>query len=589
MGGRGEMKPKREKSFLRKLGRAAGLAALGFAAVAIPLHFYLRREFADAPEAVRAAGWPIRLMQTLFMKYILPWVDVQGLENLPPDSSYVLAANHAYKSGVDGFILGHLLLTQCGCVPRIVITTDNRNWVVRAERWVLHHYGVALLVGDPASGIRKKASDTIADYLRESDRHAVLIFPAGRAIADPVEQLQNWSTGAVVVGMKSGCAVVPAAIGGLRLDWTPETVIFAAADGPGKEPATAEEPPFRIHVRIGKPITPSGDPQIDIARLRDAVAALMEEIPGLRPAPGEAHPDFGKMTLSDGRTLAYMDRGPRDGTPILHFHGFQGSRLERLAADDEMLARLRIRLISPDRPGMGLSTPSRDRTLASWAKDVRQLTGHLLGAGQPFSILGFSAGATYALGCGQLPGLRAISLVSSLGLPHLISSWRRYSEETWHVLLSAKLANFHPSTFLKLEKKHGKRLLNDWAGYYEDIKDGLSADDRRILSQPEVEEAFQHNRRESYAQGPGYLLQEVQALYSDPDIDLSKLSACTVLITHGNEDQVVPVAVARDLNERIPGSGYHELPRRGHYFVYEPEEMEYLLKTLWRAHKDCPG
>ena len=55
--------------------------------------------------AIRAQGWPIQLMQVLFAKYVVQWIDVEGLENLPL-GSYVVAANHAYKSGVDGFILG---------------------------------------------------------------------------------------------------------------------------------------------------------------------------------------------------------------------------------------------------------------------------------------------------------------------------------------------------------------------------------------------------------------------------------------------------------------------------------------------------
>ncbi len=587
-----DMKPKPGESFLSKLGRSAGMAALGFAAAAIPLHLLLRKQLVDAPDDIRAQGWPIRLMQLLFAKYVLRWIDVEGLENLP-QGSYLVAANHAYKSGVDGFILGHLLATRAGRVPRIVITADNRTWVVRAERWVLHHYGIALLVGDQTGEHRQGTSDTIARYLRESDHHAVLIFPAGRAIADPILQLEGWSTGAVVAAVKSSCPVVPVAIGGLRLDWTPETVVFSAihADGqaPTSSPTGNDDPPFRIHVRIGKPITPSGDPHADIGQLRGAVAALMQRIPGLRPAPGESDPAFGKLTLRDGRTLAYMDRGPRTGTPVFHFHSFQGSRLERMAADNDLLAKLHIRLISPDRPGIGLSTPARDRTVVGWAADVRQLTEHLLGPGQPFSIFGFSAGATYALACGQLPGLRAIALVSSLGLPHLIANWRRFSQETWRILLSAKLANFRSATFLRIEEKHRDRLFNHWESYFEDVKRGLSADDRRILSEPEVEESFRQSRRESYAQGPGYLLQEVQALYSDPRIDLTHLAACTVLITHGIDDKVVPVEVARDLHARIPGSGFQELTRRGHYFVYEPDEMKNLLVALLKAHQNCPG
>ncbi|MCX6606116.1 MAG: alpha/beta fold hydrolase [Acidobacteria bacterium] len=574
------MRAKTPKSFWGKLARTAGFAALGFAAIAIPLHLFLRRELAGAPDVIRAQGWPIRLMQVLFTKYILRWIEVEGVEHLP-NGSFVLAANHAYKSGVDGFILGHLLATRVGCVPRIVITADSRNWMVRAERWVLHHYGIALLVADPLLGKRQGVSDTIAAYLREGERHAVLIFPAGRAIADPLRQLQNWSTGAMVAAMKAGTPVVPAAIGGLRLDWSPETVILAAMDA---DEASAEtNPPFRMRVRLGASLWPTGHPMHDTERLRETVAGLMADIPGFRPTPGESAPGFGKITLRDGRTLAFMDRGPRAGTPVLYFHGFQGSRIECMAANDALLERLRIRLITPDRPGMGLSTPSRHRTVTDWASDVRELTGQLLGEGAPFSILGFSAGATYALSCGQLRGLQAVSLVGSLGLPHLISNWRRFSQETWHILLSAKLASFRPATFLRIEAKHRDRLFSHWESYFEDVKRGLSPSDQRTLSRPEVEEAFQQNRRESYAQGSGSMLQEVQALYSDLHLDLNQLTACTVLITHGLADQVVPVGVARHLQTLIPGSGYQELPRQGHYFLYDEVEMENLLRALLRA------
>jgi 1-acyl-sn-glycerol-3-phosphate acyltransferase len=275
---RSHQKPGR--GIARTVIRSAALTLLGFAATAIPLHLLLRRELRDAPEDVRAQGWPIRLMQVLFAKYIIQWIDVEGLENLP-SGSYLVAANHAYKSGVDGFILGHLLATRAGRVPHIVMTAERRRSGVRLERWVLHHYGIALLVPDPATGRaarQKGMSDIIAEYLRESDRHAILIFPAGRAIADPSLQLKDWSSGAVVAAWKSGCPVVPVAIGKLRPDWTPETLIFAAieADGP--------EPPFQIQVRIGKPITPKGDPHLDLEQLRDAVADLMQGIPGLRPA-----------------------------------------------------------------------------------------------------------------------------------------------------------------------------------------------------------------------------------------------------------------------------------------------------------------
>lgn len=571
------------KGIARTFVRSAAMTLLGFAAAAIPLHLLLRRELRDAPEELRSQGWPVRLAQVLFARYVLPWIDVEGLENLP-SGSYLVAANHAYKSGVDGFILGHLLATRACRIPRIVITSESRSLAVQAERWVLHHYGIALLVPDETPGRpprRAGMSDVMAAYLRESARHAILIFPAGRAVADPSRQLKDWSTGAVVAAEKSGCPVVPVAIGGLRLDWTPETVILAGieADGP--------EIPFQIQVRIGKPIVPTADPRADLEQLRDAIAGLMQQIPGLRPAPGESDPAFARITLHDGRTLAYMDRGPRAGTPVLYFHGFQGSRLERVPGLDGILANLNIRLIVPDRPGIGLSTPAHGRTLAGWADDVRRLTEYIPGPGQPFSILGFSAGATYALACGQLPGLRAMSLVSGLGLPHLIANWRRFSRPVWQILLSAKLANFRSAAFLRIEKKQRDRIFDDWDKYFAETLHDLSADDQRILSQPEVEDLFRENRREGYAQSPGCLLQEVQAFYSDPRIDLAHLAACTVLIFHGGEDRIVPVAVARDLHAGIPASRLTEWPGRGHYFLSEETGMASVLRELLEAHRNC--
>jgi 1-acyl-sn-glycerol-3-phosphate acyltransferase len=268
----------------RKVARSAALAVAGFAAAAIPLHLLLQRELRDAAEEVRSQGLPIRLIQVLFARYVMQWIDVKGLEHLPA-GSYVVAANHPYKSGVDGFILGHLLATRARRVPRILVTAESRSWAVSAQRWMLHHYGIALLVPDesarrPAGS--KGLSDIIAEYLKESTRHAVLMFPAGRAVADSALQLMNWSTGAVVAACKSGCPVVPVAIGGLPPDFRPETLLYAAIEAAGPQP------PFRIQVRIGEPIAASGDPHRDLDRLRDAVGTLMRDIPELQLAPAES-------------------------------------------------------------------------------------------------------------------------------------------------------------------------------------------------------------------------------------------------------------------------------------------------------------
>jgi pimeloyl-ACP methyl ester carboxylesterase len=191
------------------------------------------------------------------------------------------------------------------------------------------------------------------------------------------------------------------------------------------------------------------------------------------------------------------------------------------------------------------------------------------------------------LGCGNLPGLKAVSLVSGMGLPHLIMNWRRYSQQAWRILLSAKLANFRSKTFLDVEKLHHDRVFDQWPTYYQAVRESLSEDDQRILQRPAVEALFRLNRREGYSQGPGSLLQEVQALYSDPHIDLAHLDPCTVLINHGSADRVVPVGVAQDLHESIPSSRLTTLMGRGHYFIYDEAEMERIFHDLLAAHEAC--
>lgn len=39
------------------------------------------------------------------------------------------------------------------------------------------------------------------------------------------------------------------------------------------------------------------------------------------------------ITLRDGRTLAYVECGEPEGTPVFHFHGHPGLQLESLIAD----------------------------------------------------------------------------------------------------------------------------------------------------------------------------------------------------------------------------------------------------------------
>jgi pimeloyl-ACP methyl ester carboxylesterase len=121
----------------------------------------------------------------------------------------------------------------------------------------------------------------------------------------------------------------------------------------------------------------------------------------------------GIARLRDGRTLGYSERGERGGSPVLDFHGNPGSRLSHWG-EDAVIRTAGVRLISVDRPGIGLSAPDPGRRVADWAADVAGLADAL--ELERFAVLGHSVGGAYAAACAHgLPDrVTAAGLVSPI-------------------------------------------------------------------------------------------------------------------------------------------------------------------------------
>ncbi|CAN5673856.1 alpha/beta hydrolase [soil metagenome] len=115
---------------------------------------------------------------------------------------------------------------------------------------------------------------------------------------------------------------------------------------------------------------------------------------------------IGQVSISTDRTLRLRDRraigwtelGDPDGFVVLNAHGGLACRLDVEAAA-AAAKRCRVRLISPDRPGIGLSDPQPGRTLLDWARDVAELLDQL--EVQRFAVMGWSMGGQYAAAVGH--------------------------------------------------------------------------------------------------------------------------------------------------------------------------------------------
>jgi pimeloyl-ACP methyl ester carboxylesterase len=107
----------------------------------------------------------------------------------------------------------------------------------------------------------------------------------------------------------------------------------------------------------------------------------------------------GTLTTRDGRALAYLERGPQDGAPVILSHGTPGTRFAR-HPDPEIYERHGVRVVAYDRPGYGRSDPHRGRSVADATADIAAI-GDELGF-ERFAVVGGSGGAPHALACGAL-------------------------------------------------------------------------------------------------------------------------------------------------------------------------------------------
>ena len=133
----------------------------------------------------------------------------------------------------------------------------------------------------------------------------------------------------------------------------------------------------------------------------------------MTPDPAKLSTDA--CTLSDGRTLSYATGGDPGGRPVVVHHGTPGSRLFG-ALLSEAASEVGVRLVVPDRPGYGRSSPPPDEwSWENWPGDL----GALLDAASVdrAGALGFSGGGPFALAAASDDRVTRVGLVSSVVPP----------------------------------------------------------------------------------------------------------------------------------------------------------------------------
>lgn len=208
--------------------------------------------------------------------------------------------------------------------------------------------------------------------------------------------------------------------------------------------------------------------------------------------------------MPDGRQLAYTEWGLSEGEPVMCFQGTPGSRL--WCPDEAATAAAGVRLIVPDRPGIGRSDPLEERTLADWPKDVEVLAD-ALGVGE-FGVVGISAGGCCAAACAALiPGrLGGVAIVACRALTQYNWTERpgakdELSPEEREVF---DLVQEDPAAGANLSAQQSAEWVERLAAHPETVQDWLEAEgdaDRWFFEDPERKASFETAMREWQRQG----------------------------------------------------------------------------------------
>lgn len=278
--------------------------------------------------------------------------------------------------------------------------------------------------------------------------------------------------------------------------------------------------------------------------------------------------------LPDGRRLAYAEYGDPSGTPVLLVHGNPGSRLFWGRYPDSPF-RPGLRLIAPDRPGVGLSDFGSGRTVVDWPDDVVSLADEL--GIEKFVAFGPSGGGPYVLACAwKIPDrLAAVGVFAPVG---------PYGPETTEGLVASVAALYRIAPrfprLIRLQMALMALLATRVPTLYSKmISHEFSASDHAVFQRLRIGEWFIPDRREFYRQWGRGVAYDVTIPATWP-IPLSEIRV-PVHLWQGEQDISVPPSSSRYVAQQIPDCRATFIPDAGHFWVFE--HMGDILDTLVHA------
>ncbi len=273
--------------------------------------------------------------------------------------------------------------------------------------------------------------------------------------------------------------------------------------------------------------------------------------------------DQNLLAMRSGRILEVREYGDPAGHPVFFFHGLIGSHHQASYIAD--CAREKgLRIISPNRPGVGRSEFTQRQTALESASDVQDIAAAL--ELDDFSLIGISGGTPYALAAliRQPERVRTVTLISGMGPMQLSGALSGMGRRRRTILeLGSRSSGFASRAF----RKAADEFRSDPERLLDHLITTWSVPDQKAFERKAIYDLFMLDLHEVFTKGrgPETLAHELR-IYRNFGFSLGELPPETrVTLWQGLSDNIVPPAMAWRMARSLPNCEAHFVP--GGHFV----------------------
>lgn len=290
------------------------------------------------------------------------------------------------------------------------------------------------------------------------------------------------------------------------------------------------------------------------------------------------------VSLPDGRQLGVAEFGDPEGLPVMFFHGLPSTRLSG-GMIDAGATENGVRLIAPDRPGVGLSEDEPDRTFLSWADDVRDLADAM--DLDQFAVMGVSGAMPYVCACliafpERLLGAAIVSGLGPLDVPGVLDGMNNETRTLYRIALrSPRLGRMWMRMFATAAKRSPNLVYRQQMGYLPEV-------DRAYFEPEDMRELRERDLEEAFRRGSSAASHEAQLHVTDWGFELADVRA-PVLLWQGEDDKHHPIKMGRYLAETLPDCTPIFVPGAGAFgFIDRMDEIVTGMLDVKRGSEPLP-